>query len=263
MTKQLEGRVALVTGGGQGVGQGIGRALAQAGANILLAQRGAEQGEQEATFLRENYGVGAHFVVADLAKAGQVEAMIKAAIDRFGRLDILVNNAGASFPKRLENHTDEEMAASFDLNYWAVFRAMRAAFPIMKAQGHGRIINLGSLNGVNALMFTAAYNASKEAMRALSRTAAVEWGGYGITVNVICPSAASPQAKDYFSANPDMLAKILEQVPAHRIGDAERDIGPVAVFLASEASGFMTGATLFVDGGAHVNGVAWRPAVED
>ncbi len=263
MTRLLERRVALVTGGGQGVGQGIARALAQAGANLVIAQRGVEQGEQEAAFLREQFGVGADFVAADVAKSDQVDAMIKAAVDRFGRLDVLVNNAGASFAKRVENHTDEEMTASFDLNYWAVFRAMRAAFPIMKAQGYGRIINLGSLNGVNAHMFTAAYNASKEAVRALSRTAAVEWGGYGITVNVICPSAASPQAKDYFAANPEMLAKILEQVPVHRIGDAERDIGPVAVFLASESSRFMTGATLFVDGGSHVNGVAWRPAVED
>jgi NAD(P)-dependent dehydrogenase (short-subunit alcohol dehydrogenase family) len=252
-----------VTGGGQGVGQGIARALAAAGARVVIAQRNADQGEQEATFLRKVHGVDAHFIRTDVTKADQVDAMVKGAVDRFGRLDILVNNAGASFPKRLENHTDEEMAASFDLNYWAVFRAMRAAFPVMKAQNYGRIINLGSLNGVNAHMFTVAYNASKEAVRALSRTAAVEWGPCGVTVNVICPSAASPQAKDYFAANPEMLAKILEQVPAQRIGDAEQDIGPVAVFLASEASRYLTGATLFVDGGSHVNGVAWRPAVED
>jgi NAD(P)-dependent dehydrogenase (short-subunit alcohol dehydrogenase family) len=174
----------------------------------------------------------------------------------------LVNNAGASFPKRIENHTDEEMMGSFELNYWAVFRAMRAAFPIMRAQHYGRIINLGSLNGVNAHMFTVAYNASKEAVRALSRTAAVEWAAYGITVNVICPSAASPQAQEYFAANPDMLTNILEQVPAHRIGDATKDIGPVALFLAGEGGGFTTGNTLFVDGGSHINGVSWRPAVE-
>jgi NAD(P)-dependent dehydrogenase (short-subunit alcohol dehydrogenase family) len=263
MSKTLEGRVAVVTGGGQGVGQGIARALAEAGANIVIAQRDAEVGEEEARYLREMHRVEALFVPTDVTKPEQVETMIKVAMDRFGRLDILVNNAGASFPKRLENHTDEDMAGSFDLNYWAVFRAMRAAFPIMKAQGFGRIINLGSLNGVNAHMFTAAYNASKEAVRALSRTAAVEWGGLGITVNIICPSAASPQARDYFTANPDMLARILEQVPAGRIGDAEKDIGPIAVFLASEASSYLNGATLFADGGSHINGVAWRPQVED
>jgi len=259
----LEGRVALITGGGQGVGQGIARALAAAGAAIVIAQRGVAGGEAEVAHLRDTHGIEALFVETDVSVRDQVDAMVQATIDRFGRLDILVNNAGASFPKRLENHTDEEMAASFELNYWAVFRAMRAAFPIMKAQNHGRIINLGSLNGVNAHLFTAAYNASKEAVRALSRTAAVEWGGFGITVNVICPSAASPQARAYFATNPEMLTRILEQVPAGRIGDAERDIGPVALFLASEASGFMNGNTVFVDGGSHVNGVAWRPHVED
>jgi NAD(P)-dependent dehydrogenase (short-subunit alcohol dehydrogenase family) len=100
-------------------------------------------------------------------------------------------------------------------------------------------------------------------MRALTRTAAVEWGPSGITCNVICPSAVSPQAKDYFEANPEMTEAILRQVPAGRFGDAAKDIGPVAVFLASEGGGYMSGNTLFADGGAQVNGVAWRPAVED
>jgi NAD(P)-dependent dehydrogenase (short-subunit alcohol dehydrogenase family) len=133
----------------------------------------------------------------------------------------------------------------------------------MKSQGYGRIINLGSLNGVNAHMFTVAYNASKEAVRALTRTAAVEWGGHGITANVICPSALSPAARDYFDSNPEMAQAILGQVPVGRFGESAADIGPVAVFLASEASAYMTGNTLYVDGGGHINGVAWRPEVED
>jgi NAD(P)-dependent dehydrogenase (short-subunit alcohol dehydrogenase family) len=263
MVKLLEGRAALVTGGGQGVGQGIARALAANGANVVIAQRKVEQGEEEAAYLRDTHGVDAAFIRTDVTDAAEVEAMVKATHDRFGKLEILVNYAGASFPKRLENHTDADMAGSFALNYWAVFWAMKAAFPIMKAQNYGRVINLGSLNGVNAHMFTVAYNASKEAMRALSRTAAVEWGPYGITCNVICPSATSPQAQDYFAANPEMTRTILQQVPAGRFGDAEKDIGPVAVFLASEGGGYMSGNTLFADGGAQVNGVAWRPEVED
>ena len=100
-------------------------------------------------------------------------------------------------------------------------------------------------------------------MRALTRTAAVEWGPHGITCNTICPSAASPQAQDYFAANPEMMQAILQQVPVGRFGDATRDIGPVAVFLASEGSAYTTGNTFFVDGGGHINGVAWRPEVED
>lgn len=261
--KILAGRVALVTGGGQGVGQGIARALAAAGASVAIAQRRGEEAEREAAYLQAQHGVAAMGFAVDVTQVEQVERMVRTVQERFGRLDILVNNAGASFAKRLEKLSDEEMADSFTLNYSSVFWAMRAAFPLMKAQNYGRIINLGSLNGVNAHMFTAPYNASKEAVRALSRTAAVEWGGHGITVNVICPAASSPQAEDYFAANPAMLNAILGQVPAGRMGRAEPDVGPVAVFLASEGSSFVTGSTMFVDGGAHINGVAWRPEVED
>jgi len=263
MYRPLEGRTALVTGGGQGIGQGIARALAAAGADLVVAQRRGEEAEREAAFLRETFEVRAFAQAVDVTDATAVDDMIDTAVAELGRLDILVNNAGASFPKRLENHTDAEMAGSFDLNYWSAFRAMRAAFPVMKAQGYGRVINLGSLNGVNAHMFTVAYNASKEAIRALTRTAAVEWAAHGITCNVICPSALSPQARDYFDANPAMAATILNQVPAGRFGDAARDVGPVAVFLAGEGASYMTGNTLYVDGGGHINGVAWRPEVED
>lgn len=263
MGTELSGRVALVTGGGQGVGQGIAQALAAAGATLVIAQRRGGEAEREAADLRKQYGIQAIGFATDVTKRAEVDAMVARTVQECGRLDILVNNAGASFAKRLESLSDEEMDTSFALNYSAVFWAMRAAFPVMRAQGFGRIINLGSLNGVNAHMFTAPYNAAKEAVRALSRTAAVEWGGHGITVNVICPAASSPQAEDYFAANPEMLKAILQQVPAGRMGKAATDIGPVAVFLASPASGFMTGNTLFVDGGAHVNGVSWRPEVAD
>ncbi|MET0268942.1 MAG: SDR family oxidoreductase [Sphingomonas sp.] len=261
--KVLENRIAIVTGGGQGVGQGVARAFAAAGAHVVIAQRDVDQAEAEAAFLRDAHGVEAAALRIDVTRREDVEAMIAAAHARFGRIDILCNNAGGSFPKRIEHHSDEDMAGAFALNYWAVFWAMRAAFPIMKAQGYGRIVNMGSLNGVNAHMFTVAYNASKEAMRALSRTAAVEWGPHNIGVNVICPAASSPAAVEYFDANPAMKAAILEQVPMGRFGDAERDIGPAAVFLASEASAYVTGSTIFASGGTHVNGVAWRPAIDD
>lgn len=263
MAGTLKGRSALVTGGGQGVGQGIARALAAEGADVMIAQRGLEAADAEALHLRATYGVNAVARQVDVTVRGEVDAMVEACAAAFGRLDILVNNAGGSFPKRLENHTDEDMEGSFLLNYWSAFWAMRAAFPLMKAQKYGRIVNLGSLNGVNAHMFTAAYNASKEAVRALTRTAAVEWGGHGITANVICPSALSPAARDYFDANPEMAQAILSQVPVGRFGQSAGDIGPVAVFLAGEASSYMTGNTLYVDGGGHINGVAWRPEVED
>lgn len=263
MADTLKGRTAIITGGGRGVGQGVARAFAAEGANMLIAQRNVDSGDTEVEYLRDTYGVDVHFLQTDVTDKDQVERMIKVGVERLGRLDILVNNAGASQPIRLEKHTDEEMKASFDINYWSVFWAMRAAFPILKSQGYGRIINMGSLNGVNAHMFTAAYNASKEAMRALSRTAAVEWGPHGITVNIICPASSSSQAKEYFEANPEMHEAILQEIPVGRMGDSEKDIGPAAVFLASEASGYINGNTVFASGGSHVNGVSWRPRVED
>jgi NAD(P)-dependent dehydrogenase (short-subunit alcohol dehydrogenase family) len=263
VTKQLEGRVALVTGASQGIGQGCSRAIAEAGAKMFIAQRNVENAEEEAKYLRTNFGAVVEVMKVDVTKRAEVDAMVKASVDKFGKLDILVNNAGASVAKRLENTTDEEMSYWFDLNYFSVFWAMRAAFPYMKAQKYGRIINMGSLNGVNAHMFTAPYNASKEAVRALTRTAAVEWGGHGITANIICPAANSRNAEEYFAANPAMGEAILQQIPAGRFGQAEQDIGPVALFLASEASRFMTGNTIYVDGGGHINGVPWRPYVED
>ncbi len=212
MTRLLKGRTALVTGGGQGVGQGIARAMAKAGADIVIAQRRGEEAEREAAWIRENTGVRAFALSVDVTDGEAVNAMIRQAHEKLGKLEILVNNAGGSFAKRLENHTDEDMASSFDLNYWSAFRAMRATLPIMKAQKFGRIINICSLNGINAHMFTAAYNASKEAVRTLTRTAAVEWGVHGITCNAICPAAMSPQAKDYFEANPAMALQILSQI---------------------------------------------------
>lgn len=263
MAGKLNGKVALITGGGQGVGEGIARTFAAEGANIVIAQRSEAPAQALLDRLATEHGVKTLYVATDVTQRDQVERMIGRTVEQFGRLDVLVNNAGASSPERLERMTDNAMEQSFRLNYWAVFWAMRAAFPVMKSQGRGRIINMGTLNGVNAHMFTADYNASKEAMRALSRTAAVEWGAHGISVNVICPSATSPQAREYFEQNPEMMEHLVSQIPSGRLGDAFGDIGPLALYLASDESGFLTGNTLFADGGAHINGLPWRPAVAD
>lgn len=263
MTGTLEGRSALITGGGQGIGQGIARAYAEAGANVLIAQRTLETAEAEAEHLRATYGVKAVARKVNVKVREEVDDMVSATLAEFGQIDILVNNAGGSFLRRVESHSDEHMQRAMLLNYWSAFWAMRAAFPAMKERQYGRIINMGSLNGVNAHMYTLGYNASKEALRALTRTAAVEWGKHGITANVICPSALSPAARDYFEINPAMAQSILEQVPVGRFGDSAGDIGPVAVFLASQSSSYMTGNTLYVDGGGHINGVPWRPEVDD
>jgi NAD(P)-dependent dehydrogenase (short-subunit alcohol dehydrogenase family) len=258
----LEGRVAVVTGGGQGIGAGIARALAEAGARVVIAQRREREGAEAARALSEELGTEIAFVRTDVMQREQVERMIRFAEDRFGGVDILVNNAGGSIPKSLAEHSDEEMETSFRLNYFGPFWAMRAVYPGMKARGWGRIINIGSLNGINALPMMAGYNASKEAVRTLSRTAAVEWGPDGITVNIISPCAMTPACQEYFEADPAAAAAVMREIPRRRMGDPAKDIGPVAVFLAGEASAHVTGVTLFVDGGLHINGTQWRPDTE-
>ena len=131
----------------------------------------------------------------------------------------------------------------------------------MVAAGGGRIINFVSLNGINAHMYSADYNAAKEAIRALTRTAAREWARHNVLVNAIAPAAATPAYAAFAEAAPENAAEMLEQNPMGRMGDPEQDIGGVALFLASDDSRYVTGNTLFADGGGHINGVQWVPPV--
>ena len=133
----------------------------------------------------------------------------------------------------------------------------------MKQAGGGSVVNICSLNGVNAHMFTMHYNTVKEAVRTLTRTAAVEWGPHQIRCNVICPAAATDAYVAFRTANPETADRMLQQQPLRRMGDPEDDIAPVALFLATEDSQYLTGNTLFVDGGGHINGVGWAPQLPE
>ena len=190
--------------------------------------------------------------------------MLAAAAARFGQLDILVNNAwrGSGYA-RLESLGDERLLGAFNMAVMAAFWAMQAALPEFRKRGGGRIINLCSLNGVNAHLYTADYNAAKEALRTLTRSAAREWAAEQICCNVICPGAVSEAYRKFASANPDNAAAIAAANPMGRVGDPLDDIGPVAAFLGSDDARYLTGNTLFVDGGAHINGVAWAPQLKD
>jgi NAD(P)-dependent dehydrogenase (short-subunit alcohol dehydrogenase family) len=147
--------------------------------------------------------------------------------------------------------------------YYGPFWAMQAAFPTMKANGGGRIINMCSLNGVNAHIGSTEYNCAKEALRTLTRTAAREWAPYGIVVNAVCPGAKTAAFRRVIADNPELEALVDSANPMGRLGDAETDIAPVVAFLASDDTRYLTGNTLFVDGGSHINGVAWAPALSD
>jgi NAD(P)-dependent dehydrogenase (short-subunit alcohol dehydrogenase family) len=256
---QLDGRIAVVTGGGLGIGAAIARRFASEGARVLIAELNPETGKAMADELGE---VG-HFVQTDASDKVQVEAMVRAAVDRWGTLDILVNNAwGGGRIGRVENKPVELMEHGVNMGFLGPFWAMVAAHPIMKAKGYGRIINICSLNGVNAHMGTVEYNASKEALRAATRTAAREWAPLGIVCNIICPAAKSASFHATMSEHPELIAAADAANPMGRIGDCYDDISPVALFLASEGARYLTGNTLFVDGGSHINGSAWAPDLD-
>jgi NAD(P)-dependent dehydrogenase (short-subunit alcohol dehydrogenase family) len=257
---RLQGRTAIVTGAGAGIGKGIARRFASEGASVVVAEYHEENGRATAQQLHDEFGIPAEFVAVDVGVKEQVENMVAVAAGRFGGVDILVNNAGGSgFMGRFEHHTDDIMKKSFDVNFYAGYWAMQAAFPLMRARGWGRIINICSLNAVNAHPFTMNFNAAKEALRGLTRTAAREWARHGICANVICPAAASDAYKSFAGSYPELAAELLAQNPMARMGDPEQDIGPVAAFLASDDSRYVTGMTMFVDGGSHINGVHWYP----
>lgn len=256
---QLEGRVAIVTGAGLGIGQAIAQRFVEEGARVVVAELNAETGRATA----DRLGSQAHFVQTNAAKKESVEAMVAAAVAKWGTLDILVNNAwGGGRIGRIEKKTPELMEHGLAIGFLGPFWAMVAAHPILKAKGYGRIVNICSLNGVNAHMGTAEYNTSKEALRAATRTAAREWAPLGITANVICPAAKSASFAATMGAHPELVAAADASNPMGRIGDCYDDIAPVAVFLASEGSRYLTGNTLFVDGGSHINGSAWAPNLD-
>ena len=261
----LTNQVALITGAGAGIGRGIARRFAGEGAMVIVAEYNAQTGRQVAAELAGLGGKGL-FLPTDISQPDTVTAAVQHTVSEFGGLDILVNNAYPTTkhqPARLENIDDERLEDSMTAGFQAVAAAMKAAFPAMKAARHGRIINICSLNGVNAHMGTADYNAAKEAVRSYTRTAAREWAALGITANIICPGAATTPYYTLMELHPQMAAELANSSPMGRMGDPEQDIAPVALFLASEWSRYMTGNTLYVDGGGHINGVPWAPQLPE
>jgi NAD(P)-dependent dehydrogenase (short-subunit alcohol dehydrogenase family) len=261
---RLQDKVAVITGAGDGIGHGIARRFAAEGAKVLVAELNADAGERVAAELRDSFGVDSIAVATDVSKKDQVLAMIDAAQQRWGTVDILVNNAwGGGSLSRVEYKKDSNFELGFGVGFYGPLWAMQAAFPLMKAQGRGNVINLCSLNGVNAHIGTAEYNTAKEALRSLSRTAAREWAPHGIIVNVICPAAKSAAFRSVMERNPELVAGADAANPMGYLGDPERDIAPVALFLATEDAHYVTGNTLYVDGGSHINGAHWIPDLPD
>jgi NAD(P)-dependent dehydrogenase (short-subunit alcohol dehydrogenase family) len=257
--QRLAGRVAIVTGAGRGIGRGIARRFASEGARVVIAEIAEDAGRETADSIGRDFGTPVECVRTDVGERADVERAVERAV-ALGGVHVLVNNAwGGGTIERLEHKSDAVMEHALRVGYLAAFWSMRAAFPHMREAGWGRIVNLCSLNGVNAHMYTAEYNCAKEALRTLTRSAAREWACHGITANVICPAATSVAFEAYRRASPENAAMLLAGNPMGRMGDPEADIAPVAAFLASDDARYVTGNTIHADGGGHINGVAWAP----
>lgn len=249
--KRLEGKVAIITGAGQGVGRGIALAFAKQGAAVVLAGRTLSKVQAVADEIRQFSGK-ALAVHCDVAKRIDIDATLRATLEAFGTVHILVNNAFCgNDPMPIEETTDEYFQAAVNTNLFGCLHFMQACFPHLK-QNRGSIINFGTGAALEGWPNLLTYTATKEAIRGMTRVAAKEWGKHGIRANVLTPQANSPAMELFKQRNPQGYAGLITATPLGYIGDCEADIGPVAVFLASEDSRYMTGHTLTVDGGQFV-----------
>ncbi|GJM37557.1 MAG: dehydrogenase [Acidimicrobiales bacterium] len=248
----LTGRVAIVTGAGQGVGQGIAEALADAGAAVVIAARRVETGEPVAEGIRERGG-DAMCVRCDVGIGADVDDAVAATIERYGRLDVMVHNAVSppGPPLPIQEIDDDTIAAQIATSTAASFHCARAAFPHLAADD-GTLILLTSPAGIEGSGHLPLYGCVKGAQRGLLKSLAREWGPAGVRVNAIAPVAWTPAMDVATAANPTLEARLRGRTPLQRIGEPAADIGPVAVFLASPMARHMTGQTLAVDGGRYL-----------
>ena len=249
----LKGRVAVVTGGNGGIGLGMGRGLAEAGAAVVVAARNREKSGRAVAELR-GLGAEAEAIEVDVADEGSVEALVKATLARFGRLDVLVNNAGMNIRKPVESLALAEWRQVIDVNLTSAFLASRACYPVMKKQGRGKIINIGSMMSIFGASFAPAYAASKGGMVQLTKAMAAGWAVDNIQVNAVLPGWIDTELTQRARQQIEGLHEsVLRRTPAKRWG-VEQDMAGVAVFLASPASDFVTGAAITVDGGYSIQG---------
>jgi len=249
----LSGRVAVVTGGNGGIGLGMARGLAEAGAAVMVAGRNPEKNAAAAAELA-GLGAEADSVALDVTEAASCQAMVTAAVARFGRLDILVNNAGINIRKQPEDYALAEWHKVVDTNLTGTFLCAQAAYPELCRAGGGKIVNIGSMMSIFGAAFASAYAASKGGVVQLTKALATSWGKDNIQVNAVLPGWIDTELTRRGRAEiAGLHERVLARTPAGRWGDPADHAG-IAVFLASRASDFLTGAAIPLDGGYSVQG---------
>jgi NAD(P)-dependent dehydrogenase (short-subunit alcohol dehydrogenase family) len=249
---RLDGRAALITGGGRGLGLGMALALAHAGADVALASRTKTELEEAADLIQE-IGRRSLLLPTDVSDVSAVRAMVNRAADHFGRLDILVNAAGINNRQPVDNFTEADWDQLMAVNLKGAFFASQEAARRMRRQGKGKIINVGSIAFEIIVPNIALYAISKGGMRQMTRALAVELAGHNICVNAIAPGRFWTKMTDAVFSNDDLYESAISPIPLGRPGTAS-DLAGATILLASDAGDYITGQTIAVDGGWLVNG---------
>lgn len=244
----LSGTVVLITGALTGIGRATALAFAKEGSRIVVSGRRAQEGAGLAAELQQ-MGVEAEFIYADVRYEKDIEQLIGRTVKKFGRLDIAINNAGTEGkPGLVTDQTAETYAATFDTNVLGVLLSMKHELLVMKAQGHGSIVNISSTLGIRGSGGGAVYSASKHAVEGLTKSVALEVAAMGIRVNAVAPGPIDTDMLSRFTGNEESKGRTKARVPAQRFGNPE-EVANAILYVGSNSSPFLTGQSIVIDGG--------------